>query len=127
MKKSMVIVSNVNATCQLVVPYSNLKAITDMLQKAADAHPELNNTWEVFQAGEMPLEKLPAEIQEAVKSTLKAFHNCNVYYEYGEFHSSASVGIKSSYNWDHFVCGSYRDVDVYTEEERRQNYIECFG
>ena len=82
---------------------------------------------ERYTVGNMPLEALPEEVQNKVKSILKAYDNANVVYEYGKFSASASVCIKSHYHYDHFVCGRYTAEEVYTEEERRQNYQECFG
>ena len=89
--------------------------------KAANAESK------VFKAGQMPLSELPEEIQNKVKSTLKAFNKVTVVYEYGKFSTSVGCCIKSHYNYDHFVCGEYKAEEVYTEEERRQNYKECFG
>ncbi len=82
---------------------------------------------ETFEVGKMPLEKLPSAVQQEVKRTLKAFRRCGVTYEYGEFHVSTGCCIKAKYNYDHFVCGEYKADEVYTAEERRQNYIEVFG
>lgn len=84
-------------------------------------------TYKVFEVGKMPLSELPEEVQNEAKSILKAYNSVNVVFEYNEFHVSASTCIKSSYNFDHFVCGRYNANEVYTPEERRQNYIECFG
>ena len=83
-------------------------------------------TYKIFEVGKMPLSELPEEVQSEVKSILKAYDRVNVVFEYNEFHVSASTCIKSSYNYDHFVCGRYNADEVYTPEERRQNYIECF-
>lgn len=83
-------------------------------------------TYKVFEVGKMPLSELPEEVQSKVKSILKAYNRVNVVFEYNEFHVSTSTCIKSSYNYDHFVCGRYNADEVYTPEERRQNYIECF-
>lgn len=125
--KEMIIVSNVNGTAHIVIPSENTRKFLDMLDEAAKRYPDLGNSYTVYQVNKVPLEALPIEIQEKVKSTLKAYNSCNVYFEYNEFHASASVGIKSNYNYDHFVCGRYLAKEVYTEEERRQNYIESFG
>lgn len=84
-------------------------------------------TYKIFEVGKMPLNELPEEIQNEAKSVLKAYNSVNVVFEYNKFHVSASTGIKYSYNFDHFVCGRYNADEVYTPEERRQNYIECFG
>lgn len=84
-------------------------------------------TYKIFEVGKMPLSELPEEVQNEAKSILKAYNSVNVVFEYNEFHVFAFTCIKSSYNFDHFVCGRYNADEVYTPEERRQNYIECFG
>lgn len=83
-------------------------------------------TYKIFEVGKMPLSELPEEVQNEVKSILKSYSRVNVVFEYNESHVSASTCIKSSYNYDHFVCGRYNADEVYTPEECRQNYIECF-
>ena len=82
---------------------------------------------EVFQVGKMPLSELPEAIQDQVRSTLKAYSKCSVTYEHGKFSAGAGCCIKASYGFDHFPCGEYKASEVYTLEERRQNYIESFG
>lgn len=81
----------------------------------------------VFAPGEVKLDDLPADVQTEVRETLKAYHDCAVVFEHGKFNVSAGSCIKSHYNFDHFVCGRYRDDAVYTIEERRKNYEEQFG
>ena len=82
---------------------------------------------ESFTSGAMPLEALPEDIQEKVKSTLKAFDEVSVDYEHGRFNVFAGYCVKKNYHYDHFVCGRYLQTEVYTKEERRQNFIEEFG
>lgn len=72
------------------------------------------------------LSKLPVEVQEKVKSTLRVYSECNVTFEYGRYWVCAGVCIKSEYGADHeFIGVAYAD-DIYTLEERTQNYIEAF-
>lgn len=72
------------------------------------------------------LSKLPEQVQEEVRSTLRVYNECNVTFEYGRYEVSASVSIKSKYAPDHkFIGVAYVD-DIYTLEERTQNYIEVF-
>lgn len=97
------------------------------VNELAKQKPELNTVVEAFEVAKMPLEKLPEDVQTEVKNILKAFNTCTVVYEYGKFHASTSTCIKSDYNFDYFVCGHYLAEEVYTFEERRQNYIEVFG
>ena len=101
--------------------------MTELIDEAIKQHPERKLSYKVFKSGEMPLEELPELIQAQVKSVLRAYPRCMVTYEYGKFSVSAGHCIKSNYNFDHYVAGTYLDSDVYTEEERKQNYIEEFG
>lgn len=82
---------------------------------------------ETFESNSMKLEDLPEEIQAKVKNTLKAYDSVNVTFEHNRFESSVGVCIKANYGIDHFVCGRYEAKEVYTEEERRENFKEEFG
>lgn len=101
--------------------------MTELIDEFIEQQPERNTSYKVFKSGEMPLKELPESIQAQVKSVLRAYPHCMVTYEYGKFSVSAGHCIKSNYNFDHYVAGTYLDSDVYTEEERKQNYIEEFG
>ena len=72
------------------------------------------------------LNTLPSEVVEKVKNTLRAFDEVHVIYEYGEYHVSAGLCIKSSYGVDHEFIGTYKSKEVFTEEERILNYINSF-
>ena len=72
------------------------------------------------------LNTLPSEVVEKVKSILRAYDEVNVIYEYGEYHVSAGLCIKSTYGADHEFIGTYKAKEVYTEEERILNYINSF-
>ena len=109
-----------NQSVYLGVPEFNLNNMKNLLD-------EYSAKYEVYSVDSMPLEALPEEIQMKVKNTLKAFDKVNVEFESGKFSASVGCCIKSSYGYDHFVCGTYRADEVYTKEERRQNYIEEFG
>lgn len=124
MKRNMIKATNPtnNATIHIVLPAHSTNEMIDCL-RAVNADVVIK----VFELSKMPLEELPVDIQEKAKDVLKAFDNVNVVFEYNRFEVSASCCIKSHYNYDHFVCGRYSAKDVYTEEERRQNYIESFG
>lgn len=95
--------------------------------KLAEMFDEMNIEFEMFEVGTMPLEKLPEDIQKDVRDILRAFDKAFVVYEYGRFHATTCTCISSEYANDHFVCGTYNQKEVYTEEERRQNYKEEFG
>jgi hypothetical protein len=122
MKNTMFKVRNYNGdTYYAIVPKVMTRDFTGIMEEYK------NEVLGVYEVGKMPLTELPAEIQAEVMDTLKAFPSVTVTYEYGKFTTSACVGIKARYHFDHFVCGKYNDTDVYTEEERKQNYKECFG
>lgn len=82
--------------------------MTELIDESSKQMPERKLSYKVFKSGEMPLEELPEPIQAQVKSVLRAYP-------------------RSTYNWDHFVAGMYKDNEVYTLEERRQNFKEEFG
>lgn len=82
---------------------------------------------QVFKPDTMKLDDLPEKVQAEAKDVLKAYNRVNVIYEYSTWHVSASICVKSSYGYDHFFAGTYYAKDVYTEEERRQNFFEAFG
>lgn len=73
------------------------------------------------------LDKLPEEVQAKVKSILKAFDEVNVTYEYGKFEVSACSCLCAYYHYDRMYCGRYTSKEVYTAEERKQNFFESFG
>lgn len=95
--------------------------------KLVELFEELDVKCETFSAGQMPLESLPEEVQEKAKSILRAFDQVSVNYENGSFRVSASICLTATYARDHFVCGRYNQTDVYTKEERKQNFFEEFG
>lgn len=122
MKKKMLKAINTEGNiCYCPYFAGGLDTLIPMLEEAGVTNIEL------FEVDKMPLEKLPEEIQQEVRQTLKAYQRCNVYFEYGKFHTRTGYCVKAEYNFDHFVCGEYKASDVYTEEERRQNFIESFG
>lgn len=122
MKKAMIKATNptTNKTVHIVVNSYNVAAMCECL-KAANAE------YKTFGVDQMPLAELPADVQEKVRQLLKVYSTANVVFEYNRFEVSASTCIKSHYNYDHFVCGRYSADEVYTAEERRQNYFEAFG
>ncbi len=126
-KNNMIKITNTNGAFYCTAFVETADMVLNFMKELAEQKSELNTVFEMFEIAKMPLEKLPEDIQTEVKNTLKAFNTCTVVYEYGKFHASASTCIKSDYNFDHFVCGHYLAEEVYTFEERRQNYIEVFG
>ena len=86
------------------------------------AHP--NAEIKVFDLNKMPLEKLPENTQDKVKEILKAYNKCNVVYQKGHFEIHVGTYLSKHYAFDYFTCGTYTAEEVYTEEERKQNYKE---
>lgn len=79
----------------------------------------------------MPISKeqlnaMPTNVREDVYSTLKAYDECNITYEYGKYVVSTCVGITKEYAPDHKFIGNVYVDDIYTLEERTQNYMEEF-
>lgn len=72
------------------------------------------------------LSKLPVEVQEEVKSALRAYDECHITFEYGKYEVSVAVSIKKAYAPDHKFIGTAYVEDIYTLEERTKNYIEVF-
>lgn len=72
------------------------------------------------------LNQLPEEVQKEVLKTLKAFDEVYVVFEYGKYNVSTGIALKKTYGVDHRTIGTIKAIDVYTEDERTENYIECF-
>jgi hypothetical protein len=70
--------------------------------------------------------ELPADVQMAIMDTLKAFKQVYVSYENGSYNASTAVGVKATYQQDHKFVGIVYADNMYTIEERTENYIECF-
>jgi len=71
------------------------------------------------------LNTLPIEEQESIKRTLRAYDEVVVFFENGKY--THGVCLKSSYAPDHEYVGTYRADEVYTEDERIENYINEFN
>lgn len=105
------------AIAHVVVDASMVDAMNESL-RACGAEAK------AFCVGKMPLDELPADVQDEVKNILKVYANANVVFEYNRFEVSAHSCIKAHYNYDHFVCGRYSADEVYTKEERAQHLQE---
>lgn len=97
----------------------NANKLADMLREYSEV--------KVFESGKVPFEELPEDVQESVKSTLKAYSETTVRYENKSWSECPAIILSASYSYDHFVAGYYKAKELYTEEERRQNFIEEFG
>lgn len=69
---------------------------------------------------------LPIEIQTNVKNTLRAFNKCDVWFEYGQYRVLTGACLKATYGADHKYIGTYKADEIFTEEERIENYINGF-
>ena len=70
------------------------------------------------------LNTLPIEEQNKIKGWLKAYDKVDVFFENGRY--NYGVCLKSHYAPDHEYIGTYRADEVYTEDERIENYINEF-
>lgn len=70
--------------------------------------------------------ELPQDVQDKIKSTLHVYDKAHVVYEYGEYHVSTGICLKAEYAADHKVIGTYTAHEIFTEEERIENYINTF-
>lgn len=120
MKNTMIKSTNLETAGYMTCPTKNVEKLIALIF-------ECGTEVETFEIGTMPLESLPEEVQEKVKSILKAFNEVTVIFEHGKFDVSTGHFLKANYHHDYFVCGDYKQEDVYTIEERRQNFIEEFG
>ena len=68
--------------------------------------------------------ELSKEIQEEVKSTLRAYAYVDVWFAYGRY--PFGTAICSEYADDHEFIGTYYAKEIFTEEERIINYCEEF-
>ena len=73
------------------------------------------------------IDNLPSSVQSEVREVLKAYPSVNVHYEYGEYHVSTGACIKSQYGADRKDFGTIIAAEVYTEEERTENYCNSFA
>lgn len=68
---------------------------------------------------------LPIEEQARIKRELKAYDIVDVFFEDGRY--THGVCLKNRYADDHEYIGTYRAKDIYTEDERIENYINEFN
>jgi hypothetical protein len=71
------------------------------------------------------LEKLPEEVVAQVKNDLKAYNECDITYENEKYHIGCCM-IKDHYAADHKFIGVAYAEDIYTLEERIENYRNEF-
>ena len=71
-------------------------------------------------------ETLPEHIKEDIRNTLKAYDKCYVNFQNGEYKVTIAIGILSEYPKDFKVIGTIHNHDIYSREERIENYINEF-
>lgn len=71
--------------------------------------------------------ELPQDVQNKIKATLHVYDKAHVVYEYGEYHVSSGICLKAEYAADHKFIGTYTAEELFTEEERIENYINTFN
>jgi len=74
-----------------------------------------------------PLNTLPDYIQACVRNTLKCYDETSVLFYNGKYHERTGTMLLATYPADYKVIGYYTAKEVYTLEERENNYIEQFG
>lgn len=72
------------------------------------------------------LNKLPQEIIDDVKSTLKAYDEVHIIIENGKHIVSCGTMLKAQYADDFEVIGDVYAKDIFNDNERIVNYIEGF-
>lgn len=120
MTNTMIKTTNLEDVLYITCPTKNVSKFIELVC-------EYDTEVETFEVGSMPFEALPQNVQERAKEILKAFSEVSVVYENREFNVSAGICLKANYAHDHFSCGRYKQEDIYTKEERKQNFIEEFG
>lgn len=83
--------------------------------------------YSIYQQNDMLFEELPVEIIREVMETLKVYEECHVEFFGDEFHVCVGWILTAIDPDDLFICGTYRAKEIYTKEQRRQNFIESFG
>lgn len=124
MRNILKIKTTMNTITWAVGESDYIDAIIPMVEKITDGMQR----WE---AGRVPFEELPETTQEEVKSVLKAFNECNVKIDWINndwcFDVHTCSVIKAEYSPSEATCGWYKAEDIYTAEERRENFFESFG
>lgn len=73
------------------------------------------------------LEKLPLYVQQKVRNYLKAYSSCNIIFENGKYEVRTFYALQRTYCPDRKFIGEVRQEDIYTLEERINNYRSEFG
>lgn len=68
----------------------------------------------------------PIEVQNAVKSTLRAYSECHIERVGADYRVCTAHSIKTSYA-DEEILDTFTQDDVFTATEQVENYINSFG
>ena len=72
------------------------------------------------------LNSLPVEVMNKIKGILKAYRECDLYFENGRYEVKTGSILKAEYSNDYkFICTFYTG-DIYSEIEMIENYINEF-
>ena len=73
------------------------------------------------------INNLPLNVQTDVREVLRSYNSASVWYEYGEYHVSTGACIKAQYGADRKDFGTIIAAEVYTADERIENYCNSFA
>ena len=71
--------------------------------------------------------QLPQDVQDKIISILHVYDKAYVDYENGSYKVSPNVCLTATYAEDFKVIGTYTAEELFTEEERIENYINTFN
>jgi hypothetical protein len=72
------------------------------------------------------IEQFPAEVQEDILDTLRAYNEVSVTFHDGRYWVISGHCLLGQYPADYKAYGDFYAKDIYTEDERIVNYIEGF-
>lgn len=70
--------------------------------------------------------KLSTDVQNEVKEVLKAFDECHLTFENGEYKVSHCLSLKDKYASDYKLVATFHKNDIFTKKEQIINYVESF-
>lgn len=73
------------------------------------------------------INNLPLKVQSEVREILRSYNSVSVWFEYGEYHVSTGACIKAQYGADRKDFGTIIAAEVYTADERIENYCNSFA
>lgn len=119
--------TNENGTTWIAIQNGEAEKFVELVNNVNKAQGNNAPKSKIFKAGQVALEELPEETQQEVRDTLRAFDECYVEYFNNQWYVSTCIVLLAKYPRDQFTAGTYKAKEVYTKEQRRQNFIEEFG